>query len=238
MIKNRNNKIIFENKDTLKINLSNLYKDYKNLSSLTSVFKRAKQSNNNKSCNRIIIILSADLIIYIMGLVFILNNKPKITIILWIIFILLTILIIVKNLKGLNDYTYDINKIRDNEFCSILNKYNINSNNIYYVIDYFNLKIEPISKSYNESNFIKPIIDFFSKIFYLIIGVIIPNLISENFKTNKVYTYTVSFALIILLVISIVIFHLYMYLANRNKDVEKTRKLIIDLKVLKILNKI
>lgn len=237
MIKNRNNKIIFENKDTLKINLSNLYKDYKNLSSLTSVLKRAKQSNNNKSCNRIIIILFADLIIYIMGLV-ILNNKPKITIILWIIFILLTILIIVKNLKGLNDYTYDINKIRDNEFCSILNKYNINSNNIDYVIDYFNLKIEPISKSYNESNFIKPIIDFFSKIFYLIIGVIIPNLISENFKTNKVYTYTVSFALIILLVISIVIFHLYMYLANRNKDVEITRKLIIDLKVLKILNKI
>ncbi|EGV09847.1 hypothetical protein HMPREF9127_0148 [Parvimonas sp. oral taxon 393 str. F0440] len=165
MIKNRNNKKIFENKDILKINLSNLYKDYKNLSSLTSVLKRAKQSNNNKSCNRIIIILFADLIFYIMGLVFISNNKPKITIILWMILIMLTILIIVKNLKGFNDYTNDINKIRDNEFCSILNKYNINCDNIDYVIDYFNLKIEPISKSYNESNSMKPIIDFFLKFF-------------------------------------------------------------------------
>lgn len=240
MLQSKNNEIINEKIMKSKIELFNLYKEYMKLHSLSNTMNIWKENTNSVHIKRIGIVFIIDLVLYLFGVFLIQFYKFYSIIFLWMVFIVITIAIFVKNREGAEKYLTDRIKIRNSQFCDILKKYNIDVSNIDSVISYFTLNIEPINnKVYAKSTIINSIFRFTVNLFYLIVGIIMPKVISELFSIDKAQAYYIIFSILILIVISMMIMYVYIYFFNnRNKHLDILQKMILELKMIKILNKL
>ena len=100
--------------------------------------------------------------------------------------------------------------------------------------------LEPINnRVYAKSTIINSIFRFTVNLFYLIVGIIMPKVISELFSIDKAQAYYIIFSILILIVISMMIMYVYIYFFNnRNKHLDILQKMILELKMIKILNKL
>lgn len=234
-----NRKINVEKIHNRRKQLSELYLDYKNLDSFKNSVTRGKKSQYYKTIKKVLSIFFVDLILYIVGLAFI-SYFTKSVLFIWIIFLLCTIYIITTSIDGLKNYTKDIEKYRDSELCDLLKKNGVNRDNIDLVIQYYDFELES-----NTADYVKPIrykvfFDFGTNIFYLLIGTLIPKVISDHLEVNKLQTYAIIVSSLILIIITMGLFRLYMYIDNSDKKkyVKNIIKLISELKTIKILNKL
>lgn len=230
-------KITYENVFNNRSKLEDFYNEYNRIDSVGNTFKRMKNNKRKKFFYWFLVFLFVDVLAYLIGLNFILTSTGFVVSI-WTILIIVTIVSLIKNNKNFEDYRREVNKLRDIEVCELLKRYKINTKNIENVINYFTLEIEPENKIYEKSTFLKSIIEIGSNLFYLILGIIIPNIISEKLQIDKVQTYALIFAILILIVISICFVKVIIYFNSKNKYIDRVNKLIIELKMIKILNKL
>lgn len=136
----------------------------------------------------------------------------------------------------LENYRNEMIRMRDNEICEILIENNIGSQKIINVIEYFKLELESINEVHKEYPILNLISSFGANLFSLILGIIACNLIDKKLIQNGVKIYAI--AVLILVFIVIVIIKIYIYFNRKDKYVDQTRKLIIELKRIKLLNRI
>lgn len=74
--------------------------------------------------------------------------------------------------------------------------------------------------------------------FSLILGIIACSLIDKKLIQNRVKIYAIAIAVLILVFIVIVIIKIYIYFNIKDKYANQNRKLIIELKRIKLLNRI
>lgn len=127
-------------------------------------------------------------------------------------------------------------RIRDNELCELLSNNNINLQNITNAIEYFKLELEPIHKIYKEYPTLNSISSFWLNLFFLILGIISSSLIEKNVNQNEIQVYAIAIAILVFILLVIVIINVYIYFNRKDKYTEQTRKLIIDLKRMVLLN--
>ena len=75
-------------------------------------------------------------------------------------------------------------------------------------------------------------------LFSLILGIIASSLIEKKLIQNGVKIYAIAIAVLILIFIVIVIIKIYIYFNRKDKYADQTRKLIIELKRIELLNRI
>lgn len=138
----------------------------------------------------------------------------------------------------LENYRNEMIRMRDNEICEILIEYNVDSQKITNVIEYFKLELEPINEVLKEYPILNSISSFGANLFSLILGIIACSLIDKKLIQNGVKIYAIAIAVLILVFIVIVIIKIYIYFNRKDKYADQTRKLIIELKRIKLLNRI
>ncbi len=106
------------------------------------------------------------------------------------------------------------------------------------VIEYFKLELEPINEVHKEYPILNSISSFGANLFSLILGIIACSLIDKKLIQNGVKIYGIAIAVLILVFIVIVIIKTYIYFNRKDKYADQTRKLIIELKRIKLLNRI
>lgn len=136
----------------------------------------------------------------------------------------------------LENYRNEMIRMRDNEICEILIENNVGSQKIINVIEYFKLELEPINEVHKEYPILNSISSFGANLFSLILEIIACSLIDKKLIQNGVKIYTI--AVLILVFIVIVIIKIYIYFNRKDKYADQTRKLIIELKRIKLLNRI
>ena len=147
----------------------------------------------------------------------------------------ITIFIIWSNKDKLEKYNDEMNQIRCDELCELLDKYNINLQNINNVIEYFTLKLEALNEVYKEYPILKSLSSFGSNLFFLVLGIIARSMIDKINSHNKLLLYIVGIAIFILIIVLII--NVYIYLNRKDKYVYKIRNFIIDLKQIELLNR-
>lgn len=224
-------KLVNENRN----NYSKLFQDYKKIDSYNNIKERIKKNRYKKYAATYIGLLFIDLAIYIISYMCFFNAFSKAVTICWIILIAITIFIIWSNKDKLEKYNDEMNQIRCEELCELLDKYNINLQNINNVIEYFTLKLEALNEVYKEYPILKSLSSFGSNLFFLVLGIIARSIIDKINSYNKLLLYIVGIAIFILIIVLII--NLYIYLNRKDKYVYKIRNFIIDLKQIELLNR-
>ena len=105
-------------------------------------------------------------------------------------------------------------------------------------IDYFVLELEPVDIVYKESPILNSVSKFGSNLFFLILGIIIPSVIKEKVNQNGVQAYAIIIAALIIIGFIICMIKVYAYIDRKDTYLDKTRKLVIELKQIDLLNKL
>ncbi len=224
-------KLVNENRN----NYSKLFQDYKKIDSFNNIKERIKKNRYKKYAATYIGLLFIDFVIYIISYMCFFNAFSKAVTICWIILIAITIFIIGSNKDKLEKYNDEMNQIRCDELCELLDKYNITLQNINTVIEYFTLKLEALNEVYKEYPILKSLSSFGSNLFFLVLGIIARSIIDKINSYNKLLLYIVGIAIFILIIVLII--NLYIYLNRKDKYVYKIRNFIIDLKQIELLNR-
>lgn len=218
-------------------NYSRLFQDYKKIDSFKNIRKRIGKNKYKRSIQVFLVILSLDIISYLIGLFCFFKSHSTAVIIYWGILVLITIFFLLKNIDKLESYRNEMIGIRDNELYELLRNNNINLQNITNAIEYFKLELEPINKMYKEYPILNSISSFWSNLFFLILGIISSSLIEINLNQNGIEVYAIAIAVLVFILFVIGIIKVYIYFDRKDKYADQTRKLIIDLKRIVLLNK-
>lgn len=217
---------------------SKLFQDYQQIDRFKNIRKRIGENKYKCSIKVFLIIMSFDIISYLIGLFCFFDSHSIPVIIYWIILVLITIFFLFKNMDKLENYRNEMIRMRDNEICEILSKNNVDSHKITNVIEYFKLELEPINEVHKEYPILNSISSFGANLFSLILGIIASSLIEKNLIQNGIKIYSIAIAVLILIFIVIVIIKIYIYFNGKDKYADQTRKLIIELKRIELLNNI
>lgn len=226
--------IISENRK----NYSKLFQDYQRIDRFKNIRKRIGENKYKCSMQVFLRILSFDIISYLIGLFCFFKSHSIPVIIYWSILVLITIFFLFKNMDKLENYRNEMIRMRDNEICDILSENNVDSQKITNVIEYFKLELEPINEVHKEYPILNSISSFGANLFSLILGIIASSLIDKKLIQNGVKIYAIAIAVLILVFIVIVIIKIYIYFNRKDKYADQTRKLIIELKRIELLNRI
>ena len=137
----------------------------------------------------------------------------------------------------LENYRNEMIRMRDNELCEILSENNVDFQKITNVIEYFKLELEPINEAHKEYPILNSISSFGANLFSLILGIITSSLIEKKLIQNGVKIYAIAIAVLMVIFIVIVIIKIYIYFNRKSKYIDQTRKLIIELKRIELLNR-
>ena len=218
-------------------NLAELFREYQSIDKFSNVYNRIKKNSNKKSMKIVLGIFFTFMIVYILGLIFF--NKCRIGIIIaWIITLTIAILVIKKEWANLEKYRNEMISSRDDDICKLLVEKGVNSTNIKEVIDYFVLELEPVSIVYKESPILNSISKFGSNLFFLLLGILIPSIIKEKGNQDRIQTYAIITAIIIIIGLIIAMIKIYAYIDRKDTYLDTTRKLVIELKQIDLLNKL
>lgn len=226
--------IISENRNKY----SKLFQDYQRIDRFKNIRKRIGENKYKCSMQVFLGILSFDIISYLISLFCFFKSHSIPVIIYWIILVLITIFFLLKNMDKLENYQNEMIRMRDNELCEILSENNVDSQKITNVIEYFKLELEPINEVHKEYPILNSISSFGANLFSLILGIIVSSLIKEKLIQNGVKIYAIAIAVLILIFIVIVIIKIYIYFNRKDKYADQTRKLIIELRRIELLNRI
>lgn len=224
-------KLVNENRN----NYSKLFQDYKKIDSCNNIKERIKKNRYKKYAATYIGLLFIDLAIYIISYKCFFNAFSIAVSFCWFLLFVITIFIIWNNIDKLEKYNDEMIQIRDNELCELLDKYNINLQNINNVIEYFTLKLEPLNEVYKEYPILKSLSSFGTNLLFLILGIISRSIIDRINSHNKLLLYLVAIAIIIIIIILII--NVYIYINRKDKYAYKIRNFIIDLKQIELLNR-
>lgn len=218
-------------------NLIELFREYQSIDKFLNVYNRVKKNSNQKSMKSVLGIFFLSIFIYSIGLIF-LKKCSVVVIIVWIITLAVAIYVIKKEWTNLEKYRNEMVSIRDDDICTLLVEKGINSKNIKDAIDYFVLELEPVDIVYKESPKLNSVSKFGSNLFFLILGIIIPSVIKEKVNQNGVQAYAIIIAALIIIGFIICMIKAYAYIDRKDTYLDKTRKLVIELKQIDLLNKL
>lgn len=227
-------------KNTISENRNNylsLFQDYQRIDRFKNIRKRIGENKYKQSMIAFLGIISFDCIIYLISLFCFYKSHSTAVMICWGILLLIAIFFLLKNVDKLESYRNEMIGIRDGELCKLLNKNNINSQNITNAIEYFKLELEPINEIYKKYPMLNSISSFGTNLFSLILGILVSNFIKEQLGQNEIQIYGQVIAFLMLILIVILIIKAYIYINKKDKYVEQIRKLIIDLKRIELLNR-
>ncbi len=217
-------------------NYSRLFQDYQQIDRFKNIRRRIGKNKYKRSIQAFLGILSVDIISYLISLFCFFRHHSTAVIISWVILGSITILVVLKNIDEFENYRNEMTEIRDDELCELLSNNNINLQNITNAIEYFKLELEPINKIYKEYPILNSISSFSSSLFFLILGIIFSSLIEKNLNQNGIQIYAIAAAILVFILLVIVIIWVYIYFNRKDKYADQTRKLIIDLKRIVLLN--
>lgn len=217
--------------------LTELFVEYQSISKFSNRYSRIKNNSHKKSLIIVLGIIFAAIIIFILGLFFIKKYLVGV-IIVWITSLAIVILVIKKEHLNIEEFRKELFSSRDDAICELLSKKCVNSTNIKEVIDYFALNLEPVRIAYKEPPILKSILNSLSKLFFLILGFLITEII-KYFDNQNIFQVYMIFGSILLSIIVIYVFiKISCYINGIDTFSNTTRKLIIELKQLELLNKL
>lgn len=215
---------------------SRLFQDYQQMHSFKNRIKRIGKNKYKRSIQVLIGILIFDLITYLISFCFF-NVSNTASIIYRGALVFVNIFILGKSSGKLKNYQNEAIEIKADELCELLSKNNINSQNIADAIEYFKLNLEPINEIYKEYPLLNSISSFWSNLFFLILGIIISSLIEKNLNQSGAQIYEIAFEVLVFSLFVIIIIKVYVHMNRKDEYADQTRKLIIELKKIELLNR-
>ena len=216
---------------------SRLFQDYQQMYSFKNRIKRIGKNKYKRSIQVLIGILIFDLITYPISLFCFFNVSSTASILYWGALVFVNIFILGENSGKLKNYQNEAIEIRVDELCELLSKNNVNSQNIADAIEYFKLNLEPINEIYKEYTLLNSISSFWSNLFFLILGIIISSLIEKNLNQSGAQIYEIALAVLVFSLFVIIVIKVYVHMNRKDEYADQTRKLIIELKKIELLNR-
>ena len=218
-------------------NYLSLFQDYQRIDRFKNIRKRIGENKHKRSMIAFLGLVGFDFISGLVSAFCFYKSYNTAVLAYWGILFLITVFFLIKYAEELESYRNEMIVIRDCELCNLLNKNNINLQNITNVVEYFKLELEPMDEIYKKYPILNSISSFGLNLFSLILGIILRSFIEEQLGQNGVQTFGQGIVVLVIILIVILIIKAYIYIDKKDKYVEQIRKLIIDLKRIELLNR-